>query len=253
MANLRKLEGKVALVVGGAGGIGAVACRMLADAAVHVALTHRPGQEKAAEAKAILEALSGEGHMALPVDVTDSSTLAAARDLIAARYGRLDILVNTAGFTKPVPHSDLDSLDDDLIDRMFQVNWRGQFAAIRTFAPMLRDSGDGLVVSISSIAAFTGVGSSIAYCAAKAGIDVMTKSLARVLAPEVRVLAVSPGVVDTDFVPGRGADFTQKVSASTPLKRVASAEDIASAVMVCATHLNFSTGTTIVIDGGRSL
>jgi 3-oxoacyl-[acyl-carrier protein] reductase len=253
MANLRKLEGKVALVVGGAGGIGAVACRMLADAAVHVALTHRPGQEKAAEAKAILEALSGEGHMALPVDVTDSSTLAAARDLIAARYGRLDILVNTAGFTKPVPHSDLDSLDDDLIDRMFQVNWRGQFAAIRTFAPMLRDSGDGLVVSISSIAAFTGTGSSIAYCAAKAGIDVMTKSLARVLAPEVRVLAVSPGVVDTDFVPGRGADFTQKVSASTPLKRVASAEDIASAVMACATHLNFSTGTTIVIDGGRSL
>jgi 3-oxoacyl-[acyl-carrier protein] reductase len=253
MANLRKLEGKVALVVGGAGGIGAAACRMLADAAAHVALTHRPGQEKAAEAKAVLEALSGEGHTALPVDVTDSSTLAAARDLIAARYGRLDILVNTAGFTRPVPHSDLDSLDDDLIDCMFQVNWRGQFAAIRTFAPMLRDSGDGLVVSISSIAAFTGVGSSIAYCAAKAGIDVMTKSLARVLAPEVRVLAVSPGVVDTDFVPGRGADFTQKVSASTPLKRVASAEDIASAVMACATHLNFSTGTTIVIDGGRSL
>ena len=113
------------------------------------------------------------------------------------------MLVNAAGFTKPVPHADLDALDDALIDRMFAVNWRGQFAAIRTFAPMLKASGDGLIVSISSIAGQTGIGSSIAYCAVKAGIDVMTKSLARALAPEIRVMGVAPGVVDTGFVPGR--------------------------------------------------
>jgi 3-oxoacyl-[acyl-carrier protein] reductase len=118
---------------------------------------------------------------------------------------------------------------------------------------MLKEHGDGLVVLISSISAFTGVGSSIAYCAAKAGIDVMTKALARALAPQVRVLAVSPGVVDTGFVPGRGADFNDKVSASTPLKRIATADDIAVAIVACATHLGYSTGTTIVVDGGRAL
>jgi 3-oxoacyl-[acyl-carrier protein] reductase len=112
-----------------------------------------------------------------------------------------------------VPHGDLDGLDDDLIDRMFAVNWRGQFATVRTFASLLKASGNGLIVSLSSIAGSNGIGSSIAYCAAKAGIDVMTKSLARALAPEIRVLAVAPGVVDTGFVPGRGADFNAKTSA----------------------------------------
>ncbi len=169
------------------------------------------------------------------------------------RFGRLDILVNTAGYTKPVPHQNLDALTDEFIDHMFQVNWRGQFAAIRTFAPMLKASGDGVVVSISSIAGFTGAGSSIAYCAAKAGLDVMTKSLARVLAPEVRVLAVSPGVVDTPFVPGRGPDFNDKAAASTPLKRIGTAEDVAAAVVACVTMLGFSTGHIIQTDGGRPL
>jgi NAD(P)-dependent dehydrogenase (short-subunit alcohol dehydrogenase family) len=118
---------------------------------------------------------------------------------------------------------------------------------------MLKASGDGLIVSVSSIAGFTGAGSSIAYCAAKAGIDVMTKSLARVLAPEVRVLAVSPGVVDTQFVPGRGADFNEKVAASTPLRRIADADDIAAAIIACATMLGYSTGHIIQVDGGRAL
>ncbi len=156
-------------------------------------------------------------------------------------------------FTKPVLHSDLEALDDELIDRMFAVNWRGQFATIRTFAPLLKASGDGLIVSVSSIAGITGAGSSIAYCATKAGIDVMTKSLARALAPQVRVLGVSPGVVDTGFVPGRDADFNAKTAATTPLKRVATADDVAAAILSCATHLTFSTGTTLVVDGGRAL
>jgi 3-oxoacyl-[acyl-carrier protein] reductase len=242
------LQGKVALVVGGSGGVGQATGRMFAQAGARVVLTHRPGKESDAATK-----LPGDGHAAMPADVADTASLLALREAIASRYGRLDILVNAAGFTQPVPHADLDALDDALIDRMFQVNWRGQFAAVRTFAPMLREHGDGLVVSISSIAAFTGVGSSIAYCAAKAGIDVMTKALARVLAPQVRVLAVSPGVVDTGFVPGRGADFNDKVSASTPLKRIAAADDIAAAIVACATHLGYSTGTTIVVDGGRAL
>jgi 3-oxoacyl-[acyl-carrier protein] reductase len=247
------LGGKVALVIGGAGGIGAATCKLLAEEGARVVMTHRPGAEPAAAAAKKLAALAGEGHAALACDVADTATLLGLRNQIAARYGRLDILVNTSGFTKAVPHGDLDGLTDDLIDRMFVVNWRGQFAAIRTFAPMLKASGNGLIVSVSSIAGMNGIGSSIVYGATKAGIDVMTKSLARVLAPEVRVLGVSPGAVDTNFVPGRGADFNTKAAAANPLKRIATAEDVARAIVACATHLTYSTGTTIVVDGGRVL
>jgi 3-oxoacyl-[acyl-carrier protein] reductase len=249
----KSMEGKVVLVIGGAGSIGAVAARRFAELGARIAISHRDSPEETAAAAAVMRALPGMGHASVAADVARTDTLKALRAEIEQRFGRLDVLVNAAGFTKPVPHADLDALDDELIDRMFAVNWRGQFAAIRTFAPLLKDSGDGLIVSISSIAGANGIGSSIAYCAAKAGIDVMTKSLARVLAPEVRVLAVAPGVVDTGFVPGRSADFNAKTATTTPLKRIATAEDIAAAIVACATQLGFATGTTFVIDGGRSL
>ncbi|UGY04056.1 SDR family NAD(P)-dependent oxidoreductase [Bradyrhizobium quebecense] len=247
------MKDKVVLVVGGAGSIGAVSAKRFAELGARIAISHRDAPDETAAAATVVQSLPGDGHATLIADVAQTTTLTALRAEIERRFGRLDILINAAGFTKPVPHADLDALDDDLIDRMFAVNWRGQFAAIRTFAPLLKASGDGLVVSISSIAGTNGIGSSIAYCAVKAGIDVMTKSLARVLAPEVRVLAVAPGVVDTGFVPGRGADFNAKTATTTPLKRIATAEDIASAILACATQLGFATGTTFVVDGGRSL
>lgn len=241
------------LVVGGAGGIGQAACRLFAEAGARCALTHRPGDDKAKEGRAVTDALPGDGHAAFPTDVVNTSSVEGLRDAVQAQFGRLDILVNSAGFTRAVAHSDLDGLTDDLIDRMFAVNWRGQFALIRAFAPMLKASGNGLVVSVSSIAGATGAGSSVAYCAVKAGIDTMTKSLARALAPEIRVMAVSPGVVETDFVPGRGAEQNAKIAPSIPLKRVATPEDVAAAILACATHLGYSTGGIIEVDGGRRL
>ena len=247
------LNKKVVVIFGGSGGIGEACANLFADAGASIALSHRPGQEKAEKAQNILQKLKGDRHLALPVDIGETATILAAREHIVSHYGRCDILINSAGFTKPVPHHDLEALDDALIDRMFAVNWRGQFATIRAFAPLLKSSGQGLVVSVSSIAGSTGQGSSIAYCATKAGIDVMTKSLGRALAPEIRVLGVAPGVVDTGFVPGRGAEFNEKISATTPLRRVATADDVAKAILACATYLPFSTGTTLVVDGGRSL
>ncbi|WP_334528691.1 SDR family NAD(P)-dependent oxidoreductase [Bradyrhizobium sp. AZCC 2230] len=244
---------KVVLIVGGAGSIGSAAARLFASLGARIVISHRDEAGETASAAELVATLSGAGHAALVADVAQTATLTGLRGEIERRYGRLDVLVNAAGFTKPVAHADLEALDDELIDRMFAVNWRGQFATIRTFVPLLKASGDGLIVSLSSIAGSNGIGSSIAYCAAKAGIDVMTKSLARVLAPEVRVLAVAPGVVDTGFVPGRSADFNSKTAATTPLKRIATAGDIASAILACATQLGFATGTTLVVDGGRSL
>lgn len=245
--------GKVVLVLGGAGGVGQAAARMFAQSGASVVVTHRPGEDKAAAARAIVASFPGAGHCAMAADVGDTVTLTALRDAVQARYGKLDVLINSAGYTKPVAHADLEALTDDLIDDMFRINWRGQFAAIRAFAPMLKASGDGLIVSVSSIAAMNGNGSSIAYGAVKAGIDAMTKSLARALAPEVRVLGVAPGVVDTGFVPGRGAEFNAKTATTTPLRRVATADDVGAAILACATHLGYSTGSTLVVDGGRAL
>lgn len=136
---------------------------------------------------------------------------------------------------------------------MFIANWRGPFSTIRAFAPLLRASGHGLVVNISSIAGSTGNGSNIAYCGAKAGLDMMAISLGRALSPHIRVINVSPGVVDSDFVPGRDTAWNDKQAATTPMKRIGQADDIAAAVEACATTLLFSTGTTIQVDGGRHL
>ncbi len=210
-----------------------------------------PAPRKKTAASAIIAGLPGKGHAGFPADVADTASLIALRAAIESDFSRLDSLVNSSGFTEPVPHGDLDGLDDEFIDRIFAVNWRGQFAAIRTFAPLLRASGDGLIVSVSSVAGSSGNGSNIAYGAAKAGIDVMTKSLARVLAPQIRVVGVAPGAVDTRFVPGRGAEFNAKAAAATPLKRIASPKDVAATILACATHLTFVTGTTIRVDGGR--
>lgn len=245
-----RLDGKVAVVAGGSGGIGRETCRLLAEAGARVVVGYHAARERAED---IAGSLPGNGHVVLPVSIEEPASITSFRDSVLSAMGRADILINTAGITKPVAHADLDALTDELIDRIFVSNWRGVFATIRAFAPVLKQSGDGLIVNVSSIAAFTGVGSNIAYCAAKAGIDVMTKSLGRALAPEVRVMAVSPGVVDTQFVPGRGKDFTDKVAATTPLKRITSPTDVAEACLACATSLRFSTGTKIVVDGGRHL
>ncbi|CAM2150942.1 NAD(P)-dependent dehydrogenase, short-chain alcohol dehydrogenase family [Pararobbsia alpina] len=244
------LGGKVAVVIGGTGGIGAATSRQFAAAGARVVVVAQSSLEKA---DAVIQSLPGSGHMSAVADITDSAVLKDLAQSVRERMGRTDVLVNTAGFTKPIRHGDLDALTDELIDEILKVNWRAQFATIRAFRPLLEATGNGLVVNVSSLAATSGVGSNVAYCAAKAGLDVMAKSLGRALAPHIRVVNVSPGVVDTAFVPGRAAGFNERVAETTPLKRIGTPDDVAAAVLACATHLTFSTGVTVTIDGGRGL
>ncbi|HEY2048553.1 MAG TPA: SDR family oxidoreductase [Caulobacteraceae bacterium] len=244
------LAGKVAVVLGGSGAIGSAAGALLAEAGARVAVV---AARDAARAAQVAGALMGGPHGAYAAAIQDTQALGDLAKAIRTEMGRADILVNSAGMTRPVPHADLDALTDEIFDEVMAVNCRGAFAAVRAFAPLLRESGDGLVVNISSIAATTAVGSSIAYCAAKAGMDVMGAALARALAPAIRVLTISPGVVDSDFVPGRDRAWSDKAAASTPLKRLASAEDVGRAVLACAVNLPFSTGSVIQVDGGRHL
>jgi 3-oxoacyl-[acyl-carrier protein] reductase len=249
-APAHRLDGRIAVIAGGLGAVGRATAARFAGAGARVVLLHRRVE---AEGEAFASTLPGSGHFAVRASITDSPSLAAAAAEVQAQSPAVHILVNTAGFTKPVPIGDLDALDDALIDEIFASNWRGVFATIRAFRPLLDESGDGLIVNVSSIAALSGTGSNLAYSAAKAGVDVMGKALARALAPKIRVLTVSPGVVDSTFVPGRGADFNAKAASTTPLRRIGTPDDVASAIEACATTLRFATGQVFVVDGGRSL
>ena len=173
---------------------------------------------------------------------------------IESKYGKLDILINSAGFTKPIPHKDIEKLNCDLFDKILLANARGPYLIIRELIPLLQMSEEGsVVVNVSSISAFTGSGSNIAYCAAKAAVDTMTMSLARVFGPKIRFLCVSPAAVDTGFVEGRDRSTLEKLALQTPLGEVVEPKDVALSIMACITHLKTSTGTRVIIDGGKHL
>jgi 3-oxoacyl-[acyl-carrier protein] reductase len=243
------LAQKTAVVLGGTGGIGMAVSELFVEAGAAVAVVANHSPAKARDVAASF----GSRHRGYACRIEDSVELSALAKAVAADMGGADILVNCAGFTRAIPHADLDALDDDTFDRILTVNTRAAFAAIRAFAPQLRAHADGLVVQLSSIAATTAIGSCVAYCAAKAALDVMGMALARALAPEIRVLSVAPGVVDTDFVPGRDHSSREKAAASTPLRRLCTPQDVAEAVLACATTLRSSTGSIIQVDGGRHL
>ena len=246
-----RLDNKIAVIVGGAGSIGAETAKLLASKGARIAIVHR--KDEPTRTDAILQTLQGTGHKVYTASVTDSNSLKTVAAKIKSEMGNANILINAAGFTEPVPTADLDGLTDELIDSIFQVNWRGVFATIRAFAPQLKEAKDAVIVNISSIAATTGTGSNLAYAASKAATDLMTKSLAKALSPDMRVVGISPGVVNTGFVPGRSESFNEKAAAATPLRRVGEAEDVAQAILALTTSLAFATGTTMVVDGGRHL
>ena len=197
----QSLKGKIAVVTGGSSGIGATTVRLLAAEGATVYVGYNKGRDRAEK---LIGELPGGGHKPIRIVLEDSASMRAAAETVGEAHQQIDILVNSAGFTKPVPHGDLEAMTDDLIDALMVANVRGPFAMVRAFAPLLKASRDGTIINVSSISGFTGSGSSVAYCAAKAALDTMTMSLARALGPEIRVLAVSPGAVNTDFVAGRG-------------------------------------------------
>ncbi len=243
----------VTLVTGGAGGLGVAICHGLALAGFRIAVGYRRSGDAAA---ALAAALPGGGHQALAFDVTDSAALPDAVAALQAAMGGYDALVNGAGTTRFVAHADLNGLDDALIDDILTTNIRGPFAAVRALHPLLARSplpGGGVVVNISSIAARSRNGSNAMYCASKAALDNLTLSLARALAPQIRVLSVAPGLVDTQFVKALDPSWRDAQVALTPLGRLAAPDEVAAAVLAAIRDLRFSTGCVIPVDGGRPL
>ena len=248
------LSGKVALVTGGASGIGAASVRALHAAGASVGIVYHASEAEALALVAELLARSatagGARAVAVRADCGDDAAVRGAVAAVAAALGgRLDILVCSAGTTRFV--DDLEALTDADWDACLRLNTRGPFYAARAAAPLMRAGGGGLVVFVGSVAAKTGAGSSIAYAASKGALATMTKSLAKALAPAVRVNAVAPGITRTRWLAGK-EEFIDKYGSGTPMGRVAEAEDVAAAVLAF-TAMPFVTGETLVVDGGREM
>jgi 3-oxoacyl-[acyl-carrier protein] reductase len=247
--NSQPLNNKIIVVTGATGGIGTAICERCAAAGARLVICFN---SNAARAARLAARLPGE-HMVAQVAVEDSGSLARLAVAVRERYGAVDVLVNNAGVTRPVPHADLDGLEDALIDQIFRVNWRGAFAAVRAFRPLLENGDGGLVINMSSVAGTTGFGSNVAYCASKAALDSLTRSLARALAPAIRVLSIAPGMVEGEYTQRFDPAMLEEQRRRTPLQRIATNEDVADAVLAAATLLTFSTGDIIHVDGGRPL
>jgi 3-oxoacyl-[acyl-carrier protein] reductase len=244
------MQGKVAVVTGASGGIGSATAHRLAQVGCKVVVGYNT---RASGAAKVAAELPGTGHRTARMPMEDTAALREVASMVEREYGRCDVLVNSAGFTRMIPHADLEALTDELIDAIFVSNVRGPFATVRAFAPLMKRSDAAVIINISSAAAFSGGGSNIAYGGSKAAIDTMTKSLARVLGPNIRVLSVSPGAVDTGFVPGRTTEMVEKAAQRTPLKRVVQADEVAQTVMAAITHMTATTGTVLLVEAGSLL
>lgn len=247
-----KLLHEVALVTGSSRGIGKAIAMRLAKAGAHVIINASKSTKEAESALSELATNAGQKHCFIKSDIADPEQILQMMGKINDQYGYLNILVNNAGTTHFIKHGQLEELTTEIFDEIYRVHLRGSFICTQQALSMLKKAKHANIINIASIAAMTAVGSNIAYCAIKAGLVNMTMSLARVLAPDIRVNAISPALTDTELIKGWDAYKAEQIS-KTPLKRLATCEDIANAVFALVSSLTYITGQNIIVDGGRTL
>jgi len=238
-----ELKGKVALVTGAAKRIGrSIALRLAAegaDVAVNYATSKKEAEEVAAEIRA-----KGRRGVAIQGDVARKADVDRLFGAIDKEFGRLDILVNNAGMFAHIP---FEKLTEEQWDRFQNTNLKSQFLCAQAAAPMLRRSGRGRIVNISSLGGLLAWPGYTAYCVSKAGVIMLTRCLARALGPEILVNSVAPGTIQ---FPGEAPD--EEYIRNVPVHRVGKGEDIADAVAFLVKS-DFVTGQVIPVDGGRTL
>ena len=245
-----KLKDQVAIVTGAGTGMGRAIAERFAAEGAKVLVNYRASKDAAEEVVAGIREKGGEAEACQANVAVDAEARKLAADA-EQRWGRLDVLVNNAGWSKVTPHHQLEDLTDEIWDRTLNTNLRGAFYATRAAVPLLRKSGGGSVINNTSASAWHAAGSSIVYSASKAAMVNMTKSLARVLAPEIRVNAIAPGLVRTRFAGWPQSVFDEGPK-HTPLQRIATAEEVAAVVLFLAADATAITAETILIDGGKT-
>ncbi len=239
-----------AIVTGSATGIGRAIAWRLAERGYAVTVNYSKSK---AEAEETAEGVRSRGADALllQANIGDDSAVRTLIESTVQAFGGVDVLVNNAATTYFVPHTDLDGLTELVWDDILQVNLKGTFYCCRAAMPHLK-ARRGNIVTIASTAGIAGSGSSIAYAASKGAVITLTKSLAKAFAPEVRVNAIAPGPVQTRWLADH-QDMIEQAMTLTPLKRPATADDVADAAVFLADGNTLMTGQVIVIDGGRTI
>ena len=238
------LENKIALVTGGAGGIGGATVKKLSRAGADVVIHYRSNE---ASAKKLCLEIPGNPSI-VRADISDMEQVAAMGEYIREKYGRLDILVNNAAIIRRSPSWDGHSIDD--WRGVFDVNVIGTWQVIKRMAPLLTDGG--AIVNVSSIYGVWGSASEIAYSLSKASVIKMTEILAKELAPRIRVNAVIPGNTLTKMTPDD--EKTKRIESDTLLKRSAKPEEIADSILfLSASSSSYITGNSLFVDGGYHL
>jgi ketoreductase RED2 len=241
------LAGKVAIVTGSSSGIGEAVARSLARAGAFVTVN---SSRSVAAGKAVADTLPRAVYV--QADVGDEAACEALVAATLAEFGRLDILINNAGTTQIIPHEDLAAATDEIWQRILTVNVLGTWHMTRASVPALRETGEGVVINVTSVAGLRPTGSSIPYAVSKAGVNHLTLLLAKVLGPRIRVNAVAPGLVDTPWTAGWDPAIRERIRAQAPLQRSARPDDIAETVMGLILA-RFVTGQVLTVDGGMTL
>ena len=246
--HVKALANHVALVTGGGTGIGRAIALAFAESGANVAVNYSRSRD---DAEATVGAIRELGRQALTVqaDVSRDDEAAAMVNRVAHELGRLDVLVNNAGTTTFVDHTNLDGLTTEIWDRILGLNVKGTFFCCRAAARVMTE---GHIINIGSVAGVNGTGSSIAYAASKGAVHTMTMSLARALAPKIAVNTIAPGLIATRWHAGHEAENAQRAE-RLPVRRIGRPEDIAHMALALATSDNFLTGQVLVIDGGALL
>lgn len=242
---------KVALITGGGTGVGRATTLQLAARGYDVIVNYSRSQDEAERAAAEASEHNVKS-TAIQCDVADDAQVRAMIDRIRGEFGRLDVLVNNAGMTHFVTHTDLEAMTTDKWDQILGVNLKGPFFVSRAAIPLMRTSGGGAIVNVASVAGLAGAGSSIAYAASKGGLITMTKSFARAFAPDIRVNAVCPGVVLSRWLEGH-EELIDAAIKITPLRKASSPDDIADTIIFLACDAGMMTGQALVVDGGRTM
>jgi 3-oxoacyl-[acyl-carrier protein] reductase len=243
-----------ALVTGAATGIGRAAAVALAEAGYDVAINYSRSESAARETAAVAQA-KGAKTLLFKCDVSDDGSVRKMLAAVGQEFGRLDALVNNAGITSNVKPGDFEAMTAEEWDRVFAVNVRGMFQVTRAAAPLLK-AAHGSVVNTASIVGLRPGPQPLPYAASKAAVVSLTKLLALNLAPDVRVNAVAPGWMEGDWMKrmlmDRYDDLMARRAKSTPMRRCATAEDVAEVIVSLITGNRFVNGEIIVIDGGFS-
>jgi 3-oxoacyl-[acyl-carrier protein] reductase len=241
---------RVALVTGSATGAGRAIALRFAKRGFAVAVNYSRSEADARQTLADVQAL-GVAAILCKATVGDDAQVRTMIERCHKELGGLDVLVNNAGTTHFIAHTELDAVTDAIWDEIFQVNLKGAFYASRAAMPLLKER-KGCIVNISSVAGLQGHGSSIPYSASKAAMNCMTQSLARAFAPDVRVNAVAPGPITTRWLIGH-EEHVDRAIAQTPMKRAATPDDVADVVEFLALGTTLMTGQVVVVDGGRTM